>query len=168
MASLSTDFLFIYNIIFQAMVTRKPRLEQELGSLLIRAVPNTSTSTGTSATTTSASASASASFESTASDASQATRASHTPAVRSGPPLSCNFCWNTVDECGRILRRKTQYHCPECRTNLCIVPCFHEYHDGPESDSNTANARWSLFLHDDTRRLSKKWWQFSLNHTWAR
>ncbi|CAH0577791.1 unnamed protein product [Chrysodeixis includens] len=69
-----------------------------------------------------------------------APRASHTPAVRSGPPLSCNFCWNTVDECGRILRRKTQYHCPECRTNLCIVPCFHEYHDGPESDSN-ASAR---------------------------
>lgn len=32
-------------------------------------------------------------------------RASHTPAVRAGPPLSCNFCWNTVDECGRILRR---------------------------------------------------------------
>lgn len=60
-------------------------------------------------------------------------RASHTPAVRSGPPLSCNFCWNTVDESGRILRRKTQYHCPECRTNLCIVPCFHEYHEGPEA-----------------------------------
>lgn len=59
-----------------------------------------------------------------------AARASHTPAMRSGPPLSCNFCWNTVDECGRILRRKTQFHCPECRTNLCIVPCFHEYHDG--------------------------------------
>ncbi|KAJ8736805.1 hypothetical protein PYW07_000076 [Mythimna separata] len=121
----------------KAVATRKPRLEQEVGSLLIRAVScaERQSSTSTSATSTSAS------FESGASDASPATRASHTPAVRSGPPLSCNFCWNTVDECGRILRRKTQYHCPECRTNLCIVPCFHEYHDGPESDSNNANAR---------------------------
>ncbi|XP_035444370.1 longitudinals lacking protein, isoforms H/M/V isoform X2 [Spodoptera frugiperda] len=146
----------------KATLTRKPRLEQEVGSLLIRAVSiaerqsSTSTSasatTATSATSTASAASAasaamaatsaSASFESTASDTSQTQRASHTPAVRSGPPLSCNFCWNTVDECGRILRRKTQYHCPECRTNLCIVPCFHEYHDGPESDSNTnTNAR---------------------------
>ncbi|GBP00988.1 PiggyBac transposable element-derived protein 4 [Eumeta japonica] len=55
-------------------------------------------------------------------------RSSHCPAVRSGPALSCNYCWNTVDERGRILRRKTKYHCPECRTNLCIVPCFHLYH----------------------------------------
>ncbi|KAJ0183981.1 hypothetical protein K1T71_000404 [Dendrolimus kikuchii] len=39
---------------------------------------------------------------------------------------------------GRILRRKTQYHCPECRTNLCIVPCFHEYHEGPESEANAS------------------------------
>ncbi|XP_022832478.1 longitudinals lacking protein, isoforms H/M/V-like isoform X5 [Spodoptera litura] len=140
----------------KATLTRKPRLEQEVGSLLIRAVSSaerqSSTSTSASATSATSAASAtstamvatsaSASFESTASDTSQTQRASHTPAVRSGPPLSCNFCWNTVDECGRILRRKTQYHCPECRTNLCIVPCFHEYHDGPESDSNTnTNAR---------------------------
>ncbi|XP_064293086.1 protein tramtrack, beta isoform-like isoform X2 [Plodia interpunctella] len=68
-----------------------------------------------------------------------AQRSAHTPAVRSGPPLRCNFCWNTVDETGRILRRKTQYHCPECRTNLCIVPCFHEYHDG--ADIDTASTR---------------------------
>uniref|UniRef100_A0A2A4IUQ9 BTB domain-containing protein n=1 Tax=Heliothis virescens TaxID=7102 RepID=A0A2A4IUQ9_HELVI len=120
----------------KGLLTRKPRIEQEVGSLLIRAVSAAERQSSTTTTATSTSAS----FESTTSDTSQTQRASHTPAVRSGPPLSCNFCWNTVDECGRILRRKTQYHCPECRTNLCIVPCFHEYHDGPESDSNT-NAR---------------------------
>ncbi|CAH2103692.1 unnamed protein product [Euphydryas editha] len=122
---------------------RRPRTEQAVGSLLIRAVavvnrePSTTTTTATATMSTS-------SFDSVISDSiisespSQTQRASHTPAVRSGPPLSCNFCWNTVDECGRILRRKTQYHCPECRTNLCIVPCFHEYHDGPEADTNAA------------------------------
>ena len=40
--------------------------------------------------------------------------------AREGPALSCNFCWNTTDGSGRILRRKTKYHCPECQTNLCI------------------------------------------------
>ncbi|KAJ2954122.1 hypothetical protein O0L34_g2345 [Tuta absoluta] len=108
---------------------RRVRTQQkEVGSLLIRAV--TVLDRQSSAT------------PSTSTDSAEVTtRASHTPAVRSGPPLSCNFCWNTVDECGRILRRKTQYHCPECRTNLCIVPCFHEYHDGPEADAATSAAR---------------------------
>ena len=46
--------------------------------------------------------------------------------AREGPALSCNFCWNTTDGSGRILRRKTKYHCPECQTNLCIVPCFQQ------------------------------------------
>lgn len=57
------------------------------------------------------------------------TRSSHCPVVRPGPALGCNYCWNTVDNHGRILRRKTKYHCPECQTNLCIVPCFQEYHE---------------------------------------
>jgi hypothetical protein len=56
-------------------------------------------------------------------------RSGHCPALRPGPALGCNFCWNSVDKCGRILRRKTKYHCPECHINLCIVPCFQEYHE---------------------------------------
>ncbi|XP_030385790.1 uncharacterized protein LOC115632693 [Scaptodrosophila lebanonensis] len=56
-------------------------------------------------------------------------RSSHCPVIRPGPALGCNFCWNTIDGHGRILRRKTKYHCPECQTNLCIVPCFQEYHE---------------------------------------
>ena len=44
--------------------------------------------------------------------------------ARDGPALSCNFCWNTTDGSGRILRRKTKYHCPECQTNLCIGKVF--------------------------------------------
>ncbi|XP_060809609.1 protein tramtrack, beta isoform isoform X2 [Amyelois transitella] len=100
--------------------------DQEVHSLLIRTV-------------TVIDRQASTSGPDTPDAAGQTQRVRHTPAVRSGPPLSCNFCWNTVDECGRILRRKTQYHCPECRTNLCIVPCFHEYHDG--ADTDTASAR---------------------------
>ncbi|KAL1517482.1 hypothetical protein ABEB36_001244 [Hypothenemus hampei] len=56
-------------------------------------------------------------------------RSSHCPVIRPGPALGCNYCWNTVDTHGRILRRKTKYHCPECQTNLCIVPCFQEYHE---------------------------------------
>uniref|UniRef100_A0A1A9V4B9 Uncharacterized protein n=1 Tax=Glossina austeni TaxID=7395 RepID=A0A1A9V4B9_GLOAU len=40
-------------------------------------------------------------------------RASHCPVIRPGPALGCNFCWNTIDGHGRILRRKTKYHCPE-------------------------------------------------------
>lgn len=55
-------------------------------------------------------------------------RSSHCPMIRPGPALGCNYCWNTIDGHGRILRRKTKYHCPECQTNLCIVPCFQEYH----------------------------------------
>lgn len=56
-------------------------------------------------------------------------RGSHCPVIRPGPALGCNFCWNTIDNHGRILRRKTKYHCPECQTNLCIVPCFQEFHE---------------------------------------
>lgn len=56
-------------------------------------------------------------------------RSGHCPLLRPGPALGCNFCWNTIDGHGRILRRKTKYHCPECQTNLCIVPCFQEYHE---------------------------------------
>jgi len=56
-------------------------------------------------------------------------RSGHCPVLRPGPALGCNYCWNSVDQCGRILRRKTKYHCPECHINLCIVPCFQEYHE---------------------------------------
>lgn len=52
----------------------------------------------------------------------------HSPVLREGPALGCNYCWNSQDNQGRMQRRKTKYHCPACRTNLCIVPCFHEYH----------------------------------------
>ncbi|XP_067212127.1 longitudinals lacking protein, isoforms H/M/V isoform X1 [Linepithema humile] len=56
-------------------------------------------------------------------------RLGHCPVLREGPALGCNHCWNTIDDHGRILRRKTKYHCPECQINLCIVPCFQEYHE---------------------------------------
>ncbi|XP_012147345.1 BTB-protein-VII isoform X1 [Megachile rotundata] len=56
-------------------------------------------------------------------------RLGHCPVLRPGPALGCNHCWNTIDAHGRTLRRKTKYHCPECQTNLCIVPCFQEYHE---------------------------------------
>uniref|UniRef100_A0A1B6KLN9 BTB domain-containing protein n=1 Tax=Graphocephala atropunctata TaxID=36148 RepID=A0A1B6KLN9_9HEMI len=59
----------------------------------------------------------------------EGSRSCHCPVLRPGPALGCNFCWNTIDAHGRILRRKTKYHCPECQTNLCIVPCFQEYHE---------------------------------------
>lgn len=62
-------------------------------------------------------------------------RSSHCPVIRPGPALGCNFCWNTIDAHGRILRRKTKYHCPECQTNLCIVPCFQEYHERQNSEN---------------------------------
>ncbi|KAL1392887.1 hypothetical protein pipiens_012140 [Culex pipiens pipiens] len=62
-------------------------------------------------------------------------RSSHCPVVRDGPALGCNFCWNTIDAHGRILRRKTKYHCPECQTNLCIVPCFQEYHERQSAEN---------------------------------
>uniref|UniRef100_A0A182WC33 HTH psq-type domain-containing protein n=1 Tax=Anopheles minimus TaxID=112268 RepID=A0A182WC33_9DIPT len=64
-------------------------------------------------------------------------RSSHCPVVREGPALGCNFCWNTIDAHGRILRRKTKYHCPECQTNLCIVPCFQEYHERQAAENPT-------------------------------
>lgn len=57
----------------------------------------------------------------------------HCPSLRPGPALGCNFCWNSVDKCGRILRRKTKYHCKECKINLCIVPCFQQFHARGES-----------------------------------
>ncbi|XP_045784116.1 protein bric-a-brac 2-like isoform X2 [Maniola jurtina] len=113
---------------------RRSRSEHAVSSLLIRAVAVVDRQPSTTSTVTS--------FDSVASESAPHTqRASHTPAVRSGPPLSCNFCWNSRDESGRTLRRKTQYHCPECRTNLCIVPCFHEYHDGTSEADATASAR---------------------------
>lgn len=64
-------------------------------------------------------------------------RSSHCPVIRPGPALGCNFCWNTIDGHGRILRRKTKYHCPECQTNLCIVPCFQEYHERLNNEMET-------------------------------
>ncbi|XP_076228427.1 BTB-protein-VII isoform X1 [Nomia melanderi] len=59
-------------------------------------------------------------------------RLGHCPVLRPGPALGCNHCWNPMDARGRSLRplrRKTKYHCPECQANLCIVPCFQEYHE---------------------------------------
>ncbi|XP_043526171.1 protein tramtrack, alpha isoform-like isoform X2 [Frieseomelitta varia] len=56
-------------------------------------------------------------------------RLGHCPVLRPGPALSCKHCWNTIDAHGRTLRRKTKYHCPECQANLCIVPCFQDYHE---------------------------------------
>uniref|UniRef100_A0A1A9WLT3 PiggyBac transposable element-derived protein 4 C-terminal zinc-ribbon domain-containing protein n=1 Tax=Glossina brevipalpis TaxID=37001 RepID=A0A1A9WLT3_9MUSC len=67
-------------------------------------------------------------------------RSSHCPVIRPGPALGCNFCWNTIDGHGRILRRKTKYHCPECQTNLCIVPCFQEYHERLNNEVANATA----------------------------
>ena len=58
----------------------------------------------------------------------------HCPKARDGPALGCNYCWNTTDANGRILRRKTKYHCPDCQANLCIVPCFQAYHEQLEKD----------------------------------
>ncbi|KAH8345953.1 hypothetical protein KR067_010223 [Drosophila pandora] len=67
-------------------------------------------------------------------------RSSHCPVIRPGPALGCNFCWNTIDGHGRILRRKTKYHCPECQTNLCIVPCFQEYHERLNNEAAAATS----------------------------
>ncbi len=64
----------------------------------------------------------------------------HCPKARDGPALGCNYCWNTTDVNGRILRRKTKYHCPECQANLCIVPCFQAYHEALENDKNNAGS----------------------------
>ncbi|XP_074030082.1 BTB-protein-VII isoform X2 [Leptinotarsa decemlineata] len=73
-------------------------------------------------------------------------RSGHCPVVRSGPALGCNYCWNTVDTHGRILRRKTKYHCPECQTNLCIVPCFQEYHKVSQIPANPDSVQQSSTL----------------------
>ena len=62
----------------------------------------------------------------------------HCPKAREGPALGCNYCWNSTDVNGRILRRKTKYHCPECQANLCIVPCFQAYHEQLEKDKEAA------------------------------
>ncbi|XP_062534600.1 uncharacterized protein LOC134203749 [Armigeres subalbatus] len=72
-------------------------------------------------------------------------RSSHCPVVREGPALGCNFCWNTR----RILRRKTKYHCPECHTNLCIAPCFQEYHErqSAENPAPTSNDSGSACVY---------------------
>ncbi|XP_054274287.1 longitudinals lacking protein, isoforms H/M/V-like [Macrosteles quadrilineatus] len=72
---------------------------------------------------------ASSTPQSSTSSLPEGSRSCHCPVLRPGPALGCNFCWNTIDAHGRILRRKTKYHCPECQTNLCIVPCFQEYHE---------------------------------------
>ncbi len=77
----------------------------------------------------------------------------HCPKARDGPALGCNYCWNTTDVNGRILRRKTKYHCPECQANLCIVPCFQAYHEALENENKNNPGsggpaskmnRWSL------------------------
>ncbi|XP_017775053.1 PREDICTED: protein bric-a-brac 1-like [Nicrophorus vespilloides] len=73
------------------------------------------------------------------------TRSSHCPVVRPGPALGCNYCWNTVDNHGRILRRKTKYHCPECQTNLCIVPCFQEYHERHVAQTTLTTSVMRIF-----------------------
>ena len=62
----------------------------------------------------------------------------HCPKARDGPALGCNYCWNTTDVNGRILRRKTKYHCPDCQANLCIVPCFQAYHEQIEKEKATS------------------------------
>ncbi|XP_063696572.1 longitudinals lacking protein, isoforms H/M/V-like [Culicoides brevitarsis] len=72
------------------------------------------------------------------------TRSSHCPVTRPGPALGCNYCWNTIDAHGRILRRKTKYHCPECQTNLCIVPCFQEYHERWQNENPPTNTEPAL------------------------
>ncbi|CAB4061396.1 unnamed protein product [Lepeophtheirus salmonis] len=64
----------------------------------------------------------------------------HCPKAREGPALGCNFCWNTTDINGRILRRKTKYHCPECQANLCIVPCFQSYHEALEKEDRQSQT----------------------------
>ncbi|XP_059482500.1 protein bric-a-brac 1-like isoform X1 [Neocloeon triangulifer] len=70
-------------------------------------------------------------------------RLGHCPLLRPGPALGCNFCWNTIDQNNRILRRKTKYYCPECQTNLCIVPCFQEYHHKFDRQTTTTSLRSS-------------------------
>ncbi len=90
----------------------------------------TSTAAPTSATTTTASSSTSAPTD----------QFGHCPKARDGPALGCNYCWNTTDANGRILRRKTKYHCPECQANLCIVPCFQQYHEALEREKGVSTS----------------------------
>ena len=89
--------------------------------------------------------------------------------ARDGPALSCNFCWNTTDGSGRILRRKTKYHCPECQTNLCIgekkhllnclcetkifiaVPCFQQYHEAMENENTEMRQNFLVAKSDVTK-----------------
>lgn len=104
----------------------------------------------------------------------EAERLGHCPLLRPGPALGCNFCWNTIDKHGRILRRKTKYYCPECQTNLCIVPCFQEYHEkydkeatilkptsplvstaGTSSSSNTEPSTSSYMLVTSVKSFAK-------------
>ena len=65
----------------------------------------------------------------------------HCPRAREGPALGCNYCWNTTDANGRILRRKTKYQCPDCQANLCIVPCFQAYHEQLEKGKASSTQR---------------------------
>ncbi|CAG0919808.1 unnamed protein product [Notodromas monacha] len=67
--------------------------------------------------------------------------AHHCPESRYGSAVSCDYCWNKVDEKGRVQRRKTKYWCPKCRANLCIVPCFQQYHHSlaEEENANVVN-----------------------------
>ena len=65
----------------------------------------------------------------------------HCPKEREGPALGCNYCWNTTDLNGRILRRKTKYQCPDCQANLCIVPCFQAYHEALEKEKNNSDHK---------------------------
>jgi hypothetical protein len=82
------------------------------------------------------------------------TRSDHCPLLRSGPALGCSFCWNTIDARGRFLRRKTKYHCPECNINLCLVPCFQEFHEKQiqtkSTDITTADLGRSKKTTEDT------------------
>lgn len=77
--------------------------------------------------------------------------------VRPGPALGCNFCWNTIDAHGRILRRKTKYHCPECQTNLCIVPCFQEFHERQANEgiptTNTTSSTGSNSSNESNKHV---------------
>ena len=97
----------------------------------------------------------------------------HCPVLRTGAALGCNYCWNTVDERGRILRRKTKYHCPDCQANLCIVPCFQDYHEkfvsstegqtsGPQLKGPThqllpkMSSIWRLYTNSDRLRCFRQ------------
>ncbi|CAG0915371.1 unnamed protein product [Notodromas monacha] len=63
----------------------------------------------------------------------------HCPESRVGSAVSCDYCWNKMDDKGRVQRRKTKYWCPKCRANLCIVPCFQQYHNFGGVDETGVN-----------------------------